>query len=410
MDGGGSQHQEYVSCSVAEEGTRTRAALQHGRVRCPSAQHAKPLQLRCAAQPFVESHKRLTRASLGPRQGGRQLERVGSAQRVHAKQADGTVAETAPYGPRGAPPGVGGAAPAAAAFCYLHSMDRIDTTADIVPPEAAAALIPHLRDRRIVVLAGAGMSTESGIPDYRGAGAPSRRAPVQYQEFVRSPAARGRYWSRSTIGWPRMRGAQPNDAHRALARMEQAGHVAGLITQNVDGLHQAAGSRRIVELHGSLSIVRCIACGTPVPRDVFQQRLLESNADWPPLRDPGMVHIRPDGDAELPDAELEDFRVPACHVCGGIMKPDVVFFGENVAAPVVGRAWSVFEEGDVLLVAGSSLTVYSGRRFIDRATRDGMPIVVINRGPTRADEVAMAKVDGALGVVLPALADALDGA
>lgn len=289
----------------------------------------------------------------------------------------------------------------------FHSMDHIDTSADIAPREAAAALIPHLRGRRIVVLAGAGMSTESGIPDYRGAGAPSRRAPVQYQEFVRSDAARARYWARSTIGWPRMRHAQPNDGHRALARMEQAGHVTGLITQNVDGLHQAAGSRRIVELHGSLAVVRCIACGTQVPRDAFQQRLLDMNADWQALQDPGLVEIRPDGDAEIPDALLDAFRVPACEVCGGIMKPDVVFFGENVAAAILGQAWSVFEEGDVLLVAGSSLTVYSGRRFIDRAMRDDVPIVVINRGPTRADEVAAVKVDGALGVALPALADAL---
>jgi NAD-dependent deacetylase sirtuin 4 len=287
----------------------------------------------------------------------------------------------------------------------------MDNTEALAARTSAAVepLVPHLRERRIVVLAGAGMSTESGIPDYRGAGAPSRRAPVQYQEFVRSDSARARYWSRSTIGWPRMRNAQPNAGHRALAQMEQAGHVAGLITQNVDGLHQAAGSRNVVELHGSLAVVRCIACGTPVARDDFQQRLLEVNADWPPLLLPDTVEIRPDGDAELPDETMEDFRVPACEVCGGIMKPDVVFFGENVAQRVLAQAWQVFEEGDVLLVAGSSLTVYSGRRFIDRATRDGLPIAVVNRGPTRADDVAVVKVDGTLGLVLPALAAALDG-
>ncbi len=292
---------------------------------------------------------------------------------------------------------------------YLDGMDHtqahVGHSADAVEP-----LVPLLRDRRIVVLAGAGMSTESGIPDYRGAGAPSRRAPVQYQEFVRSDSARARYWSRSTIGWPRMRNALPNSGHQALARMEEAGHVTGLITQNVDGLHQAAGSRNMVELHGSLALVRCIACSTPVTRDDFQQRLLELNADWPPLLFPDMVEIRPDGDAELPEETMENFRVPACEVCGGIMKPDVVFFGENVAAPVLADAWRVFEQGDVLLVTGSSLAVYSGRRFIDRATRDGVPIAVVNRGPTRADDVAKVKVDGSLGIVLPALADALAGA
>ncbi|MHB1169032.1 MAG: NAD-dependent protein deacetylase [Longimicrobiales bacterium] len=285
-------------------------------------------------------------------------------------------------------------------------MDRIETTPDGSAPHAQ--LLPLLRNRRIVVLAGAGMSTESGIPDYRGAGTPTRRAPVQYQEFVRSDSARARYWSRSTIGWPRMRDAQPNAAHHALARMEQADHIAGLITQNVDGLHHAAGSRRVVELHGSLAHVRCIACGTQVSRDEFQQQLLTLNADWPPLRFPETVELRPDGDAELPAEAIADFQVPACDVCGGIMKPDVVFFGENVAGDVLREAWSVFESGDVLLVTGSSLAVYSGRRFIDRATRDGVPIAVVNRGPTRADEVAAVKVDGTLGVVLPALADALE--
>lgn len=262
--------------------------------------------------------------------------------------------------------------------------------------------------RRIVVLAGAGCSTESGIPDYRGTGAPRRRAPVQYQEFMRSRSARARYWARSTIGWPRMRAALPNAGHRALARMEQSGHVSGLITQNVDGLHHVAGSRRVVELHGSLSAVRCVDCGEVVSRDAFQDRLLDLNADWPPLDRTDRVASAPDGDADLSDPLLASFRVPECDACDGIMKPHVVFFGENVPATVVGEAWSVFEDGDVLLVTGSSLAVFSGRRFVYRACRDGVPIAIINRGPTRADEAAAAKVDGALGTVLPALADALD--
>ncbi|MGH7447098.1 MAG: NAD-dependent protein deacetylase [Longimicrobiales bacterium] len=273
--------------------------------------------------------------------------------------------------------------------------------------DAWSRLLDVLAGRRIVVLAGAGCSTESGIPDYRGTGAPRRRAPVQYQEFVRDASARARYWARSTIGWPRMRAAQPNAGHRALARMEQTGHVAGLITQNVDGLHHAAHSRRVVELHGSLAAVRCIECRDVVSRDTFQDRLLELNSGWPPLARIDAIASAPDGDADLADAMLESFRVPVCGTCAGIMKPHVVFFGENVPAPVVQEAWSVFAEGDVLLVTGSSLAVYSGRRFIDRARRDGIPIAIINRGSTRADEVAAAKIDGALGTVLPALADAL---
>jgi NAD+-dependent protein deacetylase sirtuin 4 len=274
-------------------------------------------------------------------------------------------------------------------------------------PSAWDRLLDTVAGRRIVVLAGAGCSTESGIPDYRGTGAPRRRAPVQYQEFVRDATARVRYWARSAIGWPRIRAALPNAGHRALARMEEAGHVAGLITQNVDGLHHAAGSRRVVELHGSLAAVRCIDCGAIETRDAFQQRLLERNATWPPLVRSDDIASAPDGDAELPDALLERFNVPACDACAGIMKPHVVFFGENVPAAVVGEAWAVFEQGDVLLVAGSSLTVFSGRRFIYRACRDGVPIAVINRGPTRADDVAAARIDGSLGAVLPALASAL---
>lgn len=269
-------------------------------------------------------------------------------------------------------------------------------------------LLDILAGRRIVVLAGAGCSTESGIPDYRGTGTPRRRSPVQYQEFVRSASARARYWARSAIGWPRMRAARPNAGHHALARMEQAGRVTGLITQNVDGLHHAAGSRRVVELHGSLATVRCVDCGVATSRDAFQDRLLEANADWPPLARTDAVRAAPDGDADLTDAMLECFRVPQCGACAGVMKPHVVFFGENVPAMVVSEAWRVFEDGDVLLVTGSSLAVYSGRRFVYRACRDGVPITIVNRGPTRADDVAAAKVDAPLGTVLPALADALD--
>jgi NAD-dependent deacetylase sirtuin 4 len=272
-------------------------------------------------------------------------------------------------------------------------------------------LLDLLRGRRAVVLAGAGCSTESGIPDYRGPESIQRaRKPIQYGEFVRSEAARLRYWARGTVGWTRFSAARPNAAHHALARLEQGGVVQGVITQNVDGLHHAAGSRRVVELHGSLAAVRCLACGAAVSRGGFQDRLLALNDGWLERlaqRAPDGVEQAPDGDAELPAWAMEHFRVPACEDCGGMMKPDVVFFGENVPKERVDDAWSLFAEGDVLLVLGSSLTVYSGRRFIYRAQQDGVPIGIVNIGPTRADELAAAKVEGPLGSVLPPLADAL---
>ncbi|HEX8693617.1 MAG TPA: NAD-dependent protein deacetylase [Longimicrobium sp.] len=275
--------------------------------------------------------------------------------------------------------------------------------------EAIRPLVELLRGRSVAVLAGAGCSTESGIPDYRGPeGSLRARKPVQYQEYVRSEAARARYWARSTAGWRRLASARPNAGHRALAELEDAGAVRGIITQNVDGLHHAAGSRRVVELHGSLASVRCLACGAAVPRDVFQARLLEMNAAWAErLR--GAAELAPDGDAELPAWAMEGFRVPACEGCGGTMKPDVVFFGENVPRERVDDAWRLYGEADVLLVAGSSLAVYSGRRFVYRAREDAVPIAVVNLGPTRADDVAAVKVDGRLGAVLPRLSAALRG-
>jgi len=282
-------------------------------------------------------------------------------------------------------------------------------------PDLAALgpLVDLLRGRRAVVLAGAGCSTESGIPDYRGPeGSMRTRKPMQYQEFVRSEAARVRYWARSAVGWRRIADARPNAAHFALARLEEGGVVRGIITQNVDGLHHAAGSRRVVELHGSLAAVRCLECARAEPRAGFQARLLELNAGWEERLARGTeggVESAPDGDAELPGWAVESFRVPACAACGGVVKPDVVFFGENVPARTVEEAWSLFAEAGVLLVAGSSLTVYSGRRFVYRAQQEGVPVAVVNLGPTRADEVAAAKVEGTLGLVLPRLADALLG-
>ncbi len=273
------------------------------------------------------------------------------------------------------------------------------------------SLVDLLRGRRIVALVGAGCSTESGIPDYRGPESSlRRRTPIQYQEFVRSEAARARYWARSTVGWRRIATARPNAAHFALAQLETAGSVVGVITQNVDGLHEAAGSRRVVELHGSLAAVRCLDCGERTARDEFQRRILALNADWARRLAPVEHEAAPDGDAELPASALEHFCVPACDACGnGVLKPDVVFFGENVPRPRLEEAWRVFDDGDVLLVIGSSLTVYSGRRFIYRAGEIGRPIAVMNVGPTRADDVAAVKVEAPLGAALPAVAALLVG-
>ncbi|HEY8483763.1 MAG TPA: NAD-dependent protein deacetylase [Longimicrobiales bacterium] len=275
-------------------------------------------------------------------------------------------------------------------------------------------LVDLLRGRRVVVLAGAGCSTESGIPDYRGPGSSLRpRRPMTYQEFVSGDAARARYWARSVVGWRRMAAARPNPAHQALARLEAGGVVVGIITQNVDGLHHAAGSRRVVELHGALARVRCLACGAAVTREAFQDRLLALNVTWAErvaeVTRGETLESAPDGDAEIPDALLEGFRVPGCAACGGVMKPDVVFFGENVPRERVEEAWRLFAEGDVLLVVGSSLAVYSGRRFVHRAQEVGIPIAIVNIGPTRADEIAAVKVEGRLGLVLPAVAEALLG-
>lgn len=269
-------------------------------------------------------------------------------------------------------------------------------------------LLDLLRDRRVVVLAGAGCSTESGIPDYRGPqGRLRSRKPMQYGEFVRSPSARTRYWARSAVGWLRVSRARPNNGHRALAWLEDGGHVRGIITQNVDGLHQAAGSRRVIELHGSLAHVRCLECGTCVTRREHQARLVALNPGWMRRVESGKgqsPQTAPDGDAEIGHDSIEGFVVPGCVGCGGVLKPDVVFFGESVPRETVDLAWELFDEGEVLLVVGSSLTVYSGRRFVDRAVDREMPVAVLNLGPTRADEVAAVKLEARVGEALPVIA------
>lgn len=261
-----------------------------------------------------------------------------------------------------------------------------------------------VRDRRVVVVAGAGCSTESGIPDYRGEGSPRRkRSPIQYREFVGSADMRRRYWARSAVGWTRIADARPNPGHEALARLEAAGVVRGVITQNVDGLHQAGGSRNVLELHGSLARVRCLDCGAGEERSSVQHRILTMNPGWTDRS----ADLAPDGDADLAAAAIREFRVPECRRCDGPLKPDVVFFGESVPKDRVARAWRLFEGADVLLVVGSSLAVYSGRRFTQRAEKEGIPIAIINLGPTRADDVARVRVSGRTGEVLPRLAEAL---
>jgi NAD-dependent SIR2 family protein deacetylase len=267
------------------------------------------------------------------------------------------------------------------------------------------ALADLLRDRRAVALAGAGMSTESGIPDYRGPETARRaRNPMQARQFLSEPTARARYWARSMLGWPRIAAARPNDAHRALATLERSSALTGVITQNVDGLHQAAGSQRVVELHGALARVRCLDCGAHEPRTSLQERLHAQNPGW----DAHTAPLAPDGDADL-EAALSTFHVPPCLACDGVLKPDVVFFGENVPRPVVDAAWSLFDEADALLVVGSSLTVYSGFRFVRRAAERGIPVAIINIGATRGDDHATLRIDARLGDLLPRLATAMTG-
>ncbi|HEY2900270.1 MAG TPA: NAD-dependent protein deacetylase [Polyangia bacterium] len=262
-----------------------------------------------------------------------------------------------------------------------------------------------LRDRRFVALTGAGCSTESGIPDYRGEGRSGPRRPILHDAFIKHAPVRQRYWARATLGWRRFSTAAPNPAHHALARLEHAGLLAGIITQNVDRLHHAAGSRRVVELHGALADVRCLACDATFARDSVQQRLLDANPDWLTAA----TALAPDGDADLADEAVAAFTVVGCESCGGALMPNVVFFGGHVAEPTLRAAWELFAAAEILLVVGSSLTVYSGLRFVRRAGELGLPIALINLGPTRADDVMTVRLDARAGQVLPRLAALLTG-
>jgi NAD-dependent SIR2 family protein deacetylase len=281
----------------------------------------------------------------------------------------------------------------------------------VAAPDALDRALDVLTGRPLVALTGAGLSTDSGIPDYRGPDSPPR-TPMTYTEFVSGPAAQRRYWARSHVGWARMARARPNAGHHALADLERVGSLVGLITQNVDGLHRTAGSRAVIDLHGRIADVVCLACRRISDRDELQRRLTALNPGFVEAVGP-QVETAPDGDAVL--ASVEGFRLAGCTGCGGVLKPDVVFFGENVPRDRVARAYALVDglapgagnAAGALLVAGSSLTVMSGLRFVRHAHKLGVPVVIVNRGVTRGDDLADVLVGRGCSETLTALLDAV---
>jgi NAD-dependent SIR2 family protein deacetylase len=256
------------------------------------------------------------------------------------------------------------------------------------------------RHRRLTVLSGAGCSTDSGIPDYRDSeGNWKHSKPVQYSDFLRDAAIRRQYWARSFAGWQRISRAQPNAAHTALAALEESGRLSLLITQNVDNLHRVAGSRNVVDLHGVLHKVRCLNCGDISAREILQHRLSALNPHW----QADVAQYEPDGDAVLEVTATTTFKVVDCEFCGGLLKPDVVFFGESVPSDRVQQARLHLADSDALLVIGSSLMVWSGFRFAKLAVESGKGFAIINRGKTRADELADCKVDAGCAETLSQL-------
>jgi NAD-dependent SIR2 family protein deacetylase len=274
---------------------------------------------------------------------------------------------------------------------------------DLYVVDQVAELGGWLAEGGVVVLSGAGLSTDSGIPDYRGPSGSARRStPMTYQTFTRDPVARRRYWARSHLGWRTIGDARPNDGHRAVARLQQLGVIDGIITQNVDGLHQAGGARDVVELHGNLSWITCLGCGALTPRDEVAERLDAANPHFAGAA----VVFNADGDAELADHDLDGFTVVDCLSCGGMLKPDVVYFGESVPPARVARSFELVAGARTLLVLGSSLSVMSGRRFVLRAAKQGIRVAIVNRGVTRGEPYAGLIIDAPLGIVLPHLATA----
>lgn len=278
-------------------------------------------------------------------------------------------------------------------------MTRVDPASPV--DDEVRRAVEVLAGRRIAVLTGAGVSTDSGIPDYRGAGAPVR-TPMTAQQFLASDDARRRYWVGSHLGWRAFAAARPNDGHVALADLESSGLVSGVITQNVDGLHLRAGSSRVVELHGTMRRVFCLHCGQVFDRRDLAERVERDN---PWITVPDSVELGPDGDV-LP-ATSDGFVIPRCTVCEGTLKPDVVFFGEFVPREKFAEAEQLVRTSDALVVAGSSLVVNSGVRLVERARRRRLPVVIVNRGATRSDLKATVKIEGGTTEVLRALADEL---
>jgi len=266
------------------------------------------------------------------------------------------------------------------------------------------ALADLVGDGDVVVLSGAGLSTESGIPDYRGPSSADRRAqPMTYQTFVGGTEARRRYWARSHLGWRHITGARPNDGHLAVAELQRRGLVAGIITQNVDGLHAAAGSPEALELHGNLARVACLDCGARTTRAALDARLRAVNRSW----DAQVRAVNPDGDVLVDDETVATFRIVDCDMCGGVLKPDVVFFGENVPRDRVEASYALVERAGSLVVLGSSLTVMSGLRFVRHAAKIGVPVAIVNQGETRGDSLATIRLDARLGATLSNLIECL---
>jgi len=276
-----------------------------------------------------------------------------------------------------------------------HTLDGVE----------APELVTLLQGRRLVVLTGAGMSTDSGIPDYRGPDSPPSN-PMTIRQFTSDPVFRQRYWARNHVGWRHMDQTRPNAGHRALAALEQAGVVTGLITQNVDLLHTKAGSRTVVNLHGTYAQAVCLDCGHTMSRTALADLLEAANPGFlDRVEAVGGIAVAPDADAVVHDTS--SFRIVDCPACAGMLKPDIVYFGENVPKYRVEQAYSLFDDADALLVAGSSLTVYSGYRFVRHAATLGIPVAIVNRGPTRGDDLADVKIDNGCSPMLALLADEL---
>ena len=269
----------------------------------------------------------------------------------------------------------------------------------------APELVAVLADRRVAVLTGAGLSTDSGIPDYRGPDSPPAN-PMTIRQFTSSRDYRQRYWARNHLGWRHMAATRPNAGHHALAAMEHVGVVTGVITQNVDLLHTKAGSRNVINLHGTYAQVICLDCGHTMSRAALAEQLEAANPGFAERAEQlGGLAVAPDADAVVTDTD--SFRFVDCPACAGMLKPDIVYFGESVRKEVVAQAYSLIDQSEALLVAGSSLTVFSGYRFVRRAAAVGMPIAIVNRGSTRGDDLATVKVDNGCSPMLALLADEL---